>query len=87
MKCFVKFTEKNLCRSLFCNNVAGWKPKSVKSSHWRCSIKEGVLKNLSDFTGKNLCWSLFNKITVLGACNFINENSDTGAFLKNLQIF
>ena len=51
-------TEKPLCRSLFLNKVAGWKPKTVRSSHWRCSVKKGVLKNFTNFTGKNLCWSL-----------------------------
>ena len=35
-----------------------------KSSHRRCSIKEGVLKNFWKFTGKHLCQSLiFNKVT------------------------
>ena len=31
--------------------------------------------------------SLYNKIGVLGAWNFIKEDSDTGAFLLNLQLF
>ena len=31
----------------------------VGSSHGRCSIKEGVLKNFAKFTGKHLCQSLF----------------------------
>ena len=26
--------------------------------HWR-SVRQGVLKNFANFTGKNLCWSLF----------------------------
>ena len=30
-----------------------------RSSHRRCSVKKGVLKNLRNFTGKHLCWSLF----------------------------
>ena len=30
-----------------------------KSSHWRCSVKKGVLKNCANSTGKHLCWSLF----------------------------
>ena len=30
-----------------------------RSSHQRCSLKKGVLKNLANFTGKHLCWSLF----------------------------
>ena len=35
----------------------------VRSSHQRCSIKIGVLKNFAKFTGKHLCQSLFfNKV-------------------------
>ena len=34
-----------------------------KSSHWRCSVKRGVLRNFAKFTGKNMCQSLlFNKV-------------------------
>ena len=34
-----------------------------KSSHYRCSMKKGVLKNFTKFTGKHLCLSLFfNKV-------------------------
>ena len=59
LKNSAKFTQKHLCRRLFFNNVAGWKPETVRSSHWRCSVKQNVLKNFANFTGKNLCWSLF----------------------------
>ena len=39
-----------------------------RSSHQRCSIKTGVLKNIAKFTAKHICQSLFfNKI----ASNFI----------------
>ena len=27
---------------------------TVRSSHWRCSIEKGVLKNFAKFTGKHL---------------------------------
>ena len=38
-----------------------------RSSHRRCSVKKGVLKNFAKFTGKHLCQSLFfNKIANLG---------------------
>ena len=30
-----------------------------RKSNQRCSVKEGVLRNLRNFTGKDLCWSLF----------------------------
>ena len=32
-----------------------------RSSHWRCSVKKGVLRNFAKFTGKHLCQSLFFK--------------------------
>ena len=31
-----------------------------RSSHQRCSIEKGVLKNFAIFTGKHLRWSLFS---------------------------
>ena len=31
----------------------------VKSSHRRCSVRKGVLRNFAKFTGKHLCQSLF----------------------------
>ena len=38
-----------------------------RSSHRRCSIKIDVLKNYSNFTGKDLCQSLFfNEFAGLG---------------------
>ena len=36
---FAKFTEKHFCGNLFYNKVAGWKPETVRSSHWRRSVK------------------------------------------------
>ena len=31
-----------------------------RSSHKRCCVKTGILKNFANFTGKHLCWSLFS---------------------------
>ena len=37
-----------------------------RSSHQRCSVRKGALKNFTKFTGKNPCKSLFfNKIAYL----------------------
>ena len=37
-----------------------------RSSHQRCSVKKGVLKNFAKFTGKHMCQSLFfNKVAGL----------------------
>ena len=38
-----------------------------RSSDQRCSVKKGVLKYFTNFTGKHLCWSLFQN------CNFIEK--------------
>ena len=56
---FCKIHRNHLFRSLFYNKVAGWKPETFRNSHWRCSVKQGALKNLTNLTGNNLCCSLF----------------------------
>ena len=40
-----------------------------RSSHRRCSVKKGVIKNFTKFTGKHLCQSLFFNIGV----SFLNR--------------
>ena len=42
---------------IFTNLVLSQTPS--RSSHRRCSVKKGVLKNFANFIGKHLCWSLF----------------------------
>ena len=51
--------ENNFSGVFFFNNVANWKPKTVRNSHWRRSVKKGILKNFANFAKKLLCWSLF----------------------------
>ena len=55
----LQISQKHLCRSLLFNVVADWKPEILRSSHWRCSVKQGALKNFVNFKGNKLCWSLF----------------------------
>ena len=31
-----------------------------RSSHQRCSVKNDVLKNIANFTGKHLCWRILS---------------------------
>ena len=38
-KNFAKLRERYLRRNLFFNKVTGWKPKTIRSSHWRYSVK------------------------------------------------
>ena len=41
-------------------------PSQNRSSHRRCSVRKGVLRNFAKFTGEHLCQSLFlNKVTGL----------------------
>ena len=44
-----------------------------RSSHRRCCLKKGVLKNFANFAGKHMCWSL------LQACNF-SKKTETLVF-------
>ena len=66
LKNFANFTEKHLFRSLLFSEATDWKPETFRSSLWRCSVKQGVLKNFANFIGNNLCWSFFDKVTFLG---------------------
>ena len=58
---------------------------AFRSSHRRCFVKKGVLKNLANFTGKYLCWSLF--LIKLQTWSFIKKDSTTGVFLWHLRNF
>ena len=40
-------------------NSAFYAKQTVRNSHRRLSVKEGVLKNFANFRGKHLCGSLF----------------------------
>ena len=56
-----------------------------RSSHQKCSMKKGVLKNFTKFTGKHLCQSLFyNKFAGLSPATLIKKKSDIGVFLRVL---
>ena len=45
-----------------------------RSSHQRCSMKKGVLRNFTKFTGKHLCQSFIKvgNISKISAKNFTN---------------
>ena len=47
----------------------------VRSSHQRCSVRKGLLRNFTKFTGKHLCQSLFfNKVAGLRPVNLAMES-------------
>ena len=49
-------------------------PGRYGSSHQRCSVRKGVLRNLAKFTGKDLCQSLFfNKVSGLRPATLLKK--------------
>ena len=58
----------------------------LRSSHQRRSVKKGVLENLTNFTGKHPCWSLF--LIKLQASTFIKKRLQRRCFpVKFAKIF
>ena len=63
-----------------------------RSSHQRCSVKKGVLRNFAKFTGKHLCQSLFSNNVAGGTFEIQKQNHPlekcsavlTNVFLKIL---
>ena len=54
----------------------------TRSSHRRCSLKKGVLRDFTKSTGKHQCQGLFfNKATDLRPTTLLKRDSDTGVFL------
>ena len=59
-----------------------------RNSHLRCSIKKGVLKNFSKFTGNNLCHGLFlNKIAGIRPLTLSKKRPWHMCFPMNLAKF
>ena len=72
-------SQENTCAGVSTsqfNSQSMGRPDKRRNSHWRCSVKKGVLKNLVNFIGKHLvvAWnyegSLFNKVAANQTCNF-----------------
>ena len=53
----------------------------------RCSEKKLLLKLRAEFTGKQLCRSLFNKVAGLQTCNFIKKRLQHKCFPVNFAKF
>ena len=52
-----------------------------RSSHQRCSVKKGVLRKLTKFTGKHLCQSHFlNKVTAIRPETLLKKETLTQVF-------
>ena len=56
--------------------------RRFRSSHRRCSVKKGALKNFAKLTGKNLCQILFfNKVAGLWPVTLLRKETLAQAFL------
>ena len=61
---------------------------SARSSHQRCSIIKGVLRNFTKFTGKHLCQSLFfNKVAGLSPATLLKKRLWHRCFPVNFAKF
>ena len=56
-------TSSNLCKKISLQCYRLYNFPSFRGSHWRCSVRKGVLGNFAKFAGKHLWQSLFfNKV-------------------------
>ena len=63
-------------------------PSNSRSSHQRCSVKKGVLRNFAKFIGKHMCRSLFfNKIAGLGPATLLKRRLWHRCFSMNFEKF
>ena len=59
-----------------------------RSSHQRCSMKKGVVRNFAKFTGKHLCQSLlFNKVAGLRPATLLKKRLWHRCFSVNFAKF
>ena len=60
----------------------------LRSSHHRCSMKKGFLRNFTKFTGKHLCQKLFfNKVTDLRPATLFKKGLWHSCFPVNFAKF
>ena len=81
-KVFLKLKARYIIDSSY---IKGW---SFRSSHRKCSVRNGVLRNLAKFKEKHLCQSLFfNKVAglippeIIRSATLLKKRSGTGVFL------
>ena len=75
-------------RTLFCFVPNKKKYQPYRSSHRRCSVKKGALKNFAIFTEKHLCWNLFLiKLQDWRPTTLLKRDSNTGVYLLNISEF
>ena len=67
--------------------IPSWKDR-FRSSQRRCSLRKGVLRNFSKFTGKHLCQRLyFNKVAGLRPATLLQKRLWHRCFPVNFEKF
>ena len=70
------------------SSILGGTGCRVQKQPQRCSMKKGVLRNFTKFTGKHLCQSLFfNKVAVLRPANLLKKGLWQSCFPVNFAKF
>ena len=78
------FLEQNILKLL----IKFAQTTNFKSSHRRCSVRKGVLRNVVKFTGKYLCQSLFfNKVAGLRLATLLRNKLRHKCFPVNFTKF
>ena len=71
----------NQCKCLKLDKV-DWNQSDYRSSHQRCSLRKGVLRNFPKFTGKHLYQSIFfNKVARLSNTFFTEQLCATASMI------
>ena len=87
----VFFTESGIIADNRTGFYSGllWKHElNLTSSHWSCSIKEGVLRNFAYLTGKHPCWSIFLiELQPFRSATLLKRDSNTDVSQWNLRNF
>ena len=81
-----------MCHTIFIILYVGWMYHKLKkclicrSSHQRCSREKAILKNFAIFTGKQLCYDVFNRVAGAGlkTCN-CNKRDFSKGFSVNIR--
>ena len=59
-----------------------------KYNHWRCSVRKGILRNFTKFTGKYLCYRIyFHKVAGLRPATSLNKWLSHKCFPVNFARF
>ena len=70
----VNFSQKTLLLEILKLQTAVKTSLKRRSSHQRCSMRKGVLRNFTKFAGKHLCQTLFfNKVTGLRPATLLKK--------------